>query len=466
MNTENQQPKLTFIHYLTIGSLLFGMFFGAGNLIFPLHLGQLAGSNWFPAAIGFLLSGTLLPLLSIIAISITKSDGIYDVARPIGHHYALIFLILVHATLGPLFATPRTATVPFELGFAPYVSADHKWIWLLVYSAIFFVLTYFLSRSESHIIDVIGKLLNPLFLVLLFIIFFVAFLKPMGDAGQAAISTDYIHAALTNGFLEGYNTMDALAGLAFGVTIVTSIKLMGVHNPKSIAAATAKSGIICISLEALIYLGLIVIGAMSLANFNLSENGGIAFGQIANHYMGAVGSAILAALATVTCLTTAMGLVTAFAQDFHKQFPRISYLAFLRLTCLISFIIANVGLTQIINWSLPILMLLYPLAITVIFLSILSPLFKKSPIVYRFTTLFTVIPALFDATNALPPILNQAAPIQALIHFASSYLPLFNLGFAWIPFALIGFTLGIAAYLLYSRVPSLSLNAELKAKQK
>lgn len=466
MDTELQQRKLTFINYLTIGSLLFGMFFGAGNLIFPLHLGQLAGSNWLPAAIGFLLSGTLLPLLSIIAISITKSEGIYDVARPIGRHYALIFLILVHATLGPMFATPRTATVPFELGFAPYVSADHKWIWLLVYSAIFFTLTYFLSRSESHILDVIGKLLNPLFLILLFIIFLFAFLRPMGDAGQAAISTDYLHAALTNGFLEGYNTMDALAGLAFGVTIVTSIKLMGVRNPKSIAAATAKSGMICIGFEALIYLGMILIGAMSLTNFKLSENGGIAFAQIANHYMGAVGSAILATLATVTCLTTAMGLVTAFAQDFHKQFPRISYLTFLRFTCAISFIVANVGLTQIISWSLPILMLLYPLAITVILLSILSPLFKKSPIVYRVTTVFTLIPALFDTINALPPILRQTAPIQSLIHFAESYLPLFNLGFAWVPFALIGFVLGIAAYALFRRVASMQLNPETNAKQK
>ena len=94
---------------MIIASLIFGMLFGAGNLIFPVHLGQLAGSNWLIASSGFLVSGVLLPLMALLAISITRSNGIYDLALPNGRYYALIFLILVHATLGPLFATPRTA---------------------------------------------------------------------------------------------------------------------------------------------------------------------------------------------------------------------------------------------------------------------------------------------------------------------------------------------------------------------
>ncbi|MCI1880589.1 MAG: branched-chain amino acid transport system II carrier protein [Sporolactobacillus sp.] len=442
---ENER-QLTRANYLTIASLLFGMFFGAGNLIFPLHLGQLAGSQWGPAAIGFLLSGTLIPLLSIIAISITRSNGIYDIAKPIGKRYALIFLILVHSTLGPLFATPRTATVPFELGFGSIVPEGQTWIYLLIFSACFFMLTYLLSRSQSHIIDIIGNMLNPLFLLLLFVIFFFAFLNPLGNPGHAAATAAYIHNPLTNGFLQGYNTMDALAGLAFGVTIVTSIKLLGVRKPTSIAIAATKSGTISMGFEALIYLALTLIGAMSLSHFKISANGGIVFTQVANYYMGGIGVALLATLATLACLTTAMGLTIAFAQDFHRCFPRISYLAFLRITCFLSFLIANIGLNQIIAWSLPMLMFLYPLAITLILLSILSPLFKRSPLVYRTTTIFTIIPACFDALNALPPVLNQMAPIAHLIDFAKRFLPLYSIGFDWIPFALAGFLIGLGIY--------------------
>ncbi|WP_125982722.1 branched-chain amino acid transport system II carrier protein [Loigolactobacillus iwatensis] len=448
MELEQKERRLTWKNYLMIGSMLFGMFFGAGNLIFPLHLGQLAGNHWGLATIGFLLSGTLLPLLSIIAISITRSEGIYDVARPIGKHYALIFLILVHATLGPLFATPRTATVPFELGIAPHIPAGQTSLYLAIYSAIFFLITYRLSSRQSRIIDVIGRLLNPLFLILLAIIFLFAFLSPMGQASHATATTAYTHGALTNGFLQGYNTMDALAGLAFGVTVVTSIKLLGTHKPKNIALATAKSGALSMGIEALIYLALILIGATSLNQFKLSANGGIVFAQIANHYMGAVGDAILATLATVTCITTAMGLVTAFAQDFHKHFPKISYLAFLRFTCGISFLIANIGLTQIIAWSTPVLMFLYPLAITLIILAILSPLFKQSSFIYRVTTIFTLIPAIFDMIHALPPLLAQTAFARSMTAFATHYLPLFKLGFDWIPFAAVGFLIGIGGYAL------------------
>lgn len=160
---ETKSKKLSFKHYLIIGSMLFGMFFGAGNLIFPIHLGQLAGAHWFTAGIGFLLTGTLLPLLAIIAIAVTHSNGIYDLAKPIGKRYATFFMVLVCATLGPLFATPRTATTPFQIGFASHLSAAQQPMWLFIYSLIFFGITYGASRKPAGIINSIGKILNPAF---------------------------------------------------------------------------------------------------------------------------------------------------------------------------------------------------------------------------------------------------------------------------------------------------------------
>lgn len=264
------KKKLTKGNYLFIGSMLFGMFFGAGNLIFPIHLGQLAGSHWLPAAIGFLITGTLLPLLAVIAISITRSNGIYDLAKPIGKKYATIFMILLCATLGPLFATPRTATTPFQIAFGQQLSASQTPWALSIYSLIFFTITWAFARKPGEIVNSIGKLLNPLFLILLAIIFGFAFFEPMGHAGSQTATAAYQHASFLNGFLQGYNTMDAIAGLLFGIAIVTVIRHFGLTNPTAIAKATAKSGLISISLEALIYLILIYIGATSLTYFKLS----------------------------------------------------------------------------------------------------------------------------------------------------------------------------------------------------
>ncbi len=245
--------KLSFKQYLLIASLIFGMFFGAGNLIFPVHLGQLAGKNWLIAAIGFIISGTLIPLAALLALAVTRADGIFGLARPLGKKFALGFLILVHLTLGPLFATPRTATVPFSM-FSSHFSKGMQPIALLIYSAIFFGLVYYFSLSEGKITERVGKMLNPAFLGLLFIIFFIALIKPMGATSTTAATSDYLKAPMINGFLQGYNTLDALAALAFGVTVVTAIRSFKIKEGKDTSIALAKTGLMSFLGIALIYL--------------------------------------------------------------------------------------------------------------------------------------------------------------------------------------------------------------------
>jgi len=439
-----QSEKLSIKHYLIIGSMLFGMFFGAGNLIFPIHLGQLAGSHWLSAGAGFLLTGTLLPLLGIIAISVTRSRGIYDLARPIGKRYATGFMILTCATLGPLFATPRTATTPFQIGIASHIPASQAPLYLAGYSLIFFGLTYWASRKPSGIMDSIGKLLNPAFLILLALIFGVAFTRPLGTAHTAQITAAYQHGAFLNGFLQGYNTMDALAALLFGIVVVNAIRGLGQHNPTAIAKTAAKSSLLSISLEALIYLGLIWLGATSLTVFKLSTDGGIAFSQIAKAFLGIPGEIILAIMATLTCLTTSVGLTSSFSEALHAKFPKIAYRTWNRLACGASFLIANIGLDQIIAWSTPMLMFLYPLAITLIMLSIASPLFQHDPLVYRWTTALTLIPAIFDALNASPAIITRQAWVQSLLAWDDKVLPFAKYGMDWVAPALIGLAIGLS----------------------
>lgn len=442
------KERLDFKRTIIIASLIFGMLFGAGNLIFPVHLGQIAGAHWLIASSGFLISGVLIPLMALLAISITRSSGIYDLAKPNGHRYALIFLILVHATLGPLFATPRTATVPYTIGIAPHLSQSNNTIGLLIYSASFFGLTYYFATRQGKITTLIGKMLNPLFLLLLFFIFLLAFLKPIGRANTAIISTAYQSSAFTNGLLQGYNTMDGLASLAFGITVIIAVRSFGLKKRSSIAFATAKSSFFGLTGIAIIYLGLAWLGASSLHNFKMAANGGTTLAQIAHYYMGITGDAILATLATITCMTSAMGLVIAFSQDFHKHFPQISYKTFLRFNCGLSFIIANLGLNQIIAWSTPVLMFLYPLSITLIILGITSPLFKQDPVVYRITTGLTLIPAFFDMLNAMPNPIHSLPFTQALLGFAQKYFPFFINGFGWLTFGICGMLLGVGYHFL------------------
>lgn len=427
---------------LVIGSLIFGMIFGAGNLVFPVHLGQLAGQHWLAAAVGFILSGVCLPLLALLAISITRSRGLFELALPVGPWFALIFLVLVYATIGVVCATPRSATVPYAIGVAPLLNKNMQPVALLAYTAVFFFLVYYFATREGQITEIIGKVLNPIFLVLLFVIFLLAFSRPMGKLTTPRPTSDYLHHALVNGFLQGYNTMDALAMLIFGVAIITAVHQMGIGS-REVSLATMKGGLVGILGVGVIYLCLIYVGTTSRAQFAIASNGGTTLNQVAHYYLGSFGDALLLTLATITCLTTAMGLVVAFAQDFHDRFPRVSYKAFLRVNCLISFAIANLGLDQIIAWSTPVLMFLYPLAISLILVGILSPFFQRDPLVYRLTLGLTVIPALFDMVNALPPVLRQLGSTQAVISFASRWLPLFSLGFCWLPFTIFGLVLGI-----------------------
>ena len=352
---------------------------------------------------------------------------------------------MIHATIGPLFGTPRTATVSFTVGFAPFLPKVAQGWALLLFSALFFLAAFLFSYKENQILANVGKVLNPVFLALLFLVFVVAFANPLGNPASAPVTSAYVHNAVTNGFLEGYNTMDALAGLAFGVTVVTAVRSMGQRRAKDVSRVVAKSGVLAVSGIGLIYLLLILMGAMSLGRFKVSADGGVAFNQLVNAYAGAFGQVVLAFLQSVTCLTTAVGLVAAFAQDFHKHFPKVSYHAWLALSCLASFLTANFGLDQIIAWSTPMLMFLYPLSMVLILLSVSSPLFHRDGIVYFFVVLFTVVPALGDMVVAFPAVVSASHFGQVVAGWRST-LPLASMGLSWLVPALAGLAVGLVCH--------------------
>ncbi|MHC5216749.1 branched-chain amino acid transport system II carrier protein [Enterococcus sp. LJL128] len=446
--------KLSWRDYLFVGSMLFGLFFGAGNLIFPVHLGQEAGAAVFSANLGFLLTGIGLPFLGVIAIGISKSNGLFDLANRVNRSYAIIFTSLLYLTIGPFFALPRLATTSFEIGLAPFVELKQQPLFLALFSILFFFTAWFLSRKPSMILDYVGKFLNPIFLVLLGVLLLLAFLKPLGVVSSAPIGEAYSQYAFFKGFTEGYNTLDALASLAFGIIIVTTIRGMGVTEPNAVAKDTVKSGAVSILLMGIIYTLLAYMGAMSIGTFKLSENGGIALAQIANHYLGSWGSLLLTLIIIVACLKTAIGLITAFAETFSELFPKGKYPMYIAVASILPCLFANVGLTNIIQFSIPVLMFLYPLAITLMLLVILSPLFKHRTEVYRMTTYFTLFAAFLDALNSAPAFIKENSIITTIVQLSEAYLPFFTIGMGWIVPAVTGFLLGI----LWSAVSSKNEN--------
>lgn len=442
--------KLSWREYLFVGSMLFGLFFGAGNLIFPVHMGQEAGSAVFWANLGFLITGIGLPFLGVIAIGISKSNGLFDLANRISRPYALIFTSMLYLTIGPFFALPRLATTSFEIGLAPFIEPQQQSVFLAVFSALFFLTAWLFSRKPSKILDYVGKFLNPLFLFLLGILLLLAFISPLGTIDAAPVSEAYVQHAFFKGFTEGYNTLDALASLAFGIIIVTTIRRMGVEEPNEIAKDTIKSGAVSVLLMGVIYSLLAYMGTMSLGTFALSENGGIALAQIASHYLGSWGSLILALIIIVACLKTAIGLITACAETFSELFPQAGYSTYIAAVSILPCLFANIGLTNIIQFSIPVLMFLYPLAITLMLLVIIGPLFQHRPEVYRMTTYVTLLAALLDALNSSPAFIKESGLVQAILQLADSYLPFFSIGMGWIVPSVIGFLIGW----LWSRVAS------------
>jgi len=437
------KEKLDFYSRLLIGSLLFGLFFGAGNLIFPVHMGQLAGSNTLKATIGFLITGVGLPLLGVIASAISQSESLYDMAKPVSRAYSIFFTCILYLTIGPLFAIPRTATVAFEIGMSPFIEEEYIQIGLFVFSLVFFAITLYFSLKPGRILDWVGKYLTPVFLVLLSVLLFATYIKPMGRVSQFEPQESYVDKAFFTGMLEGYNTMDALASLAFAIVIISNIEKLGVKNPKGKAIETWKSGLVCIIGMSAVYASLAYMGATSLGRVSRADNGGKIMSMVSEHYFGFIGKVLLAAIVTVACLKTAIGLITSCSQMFSEMFPKsASYNKYAVIFTVFSFIIANFGLNKIIQLSIPVLMFLYPLAITLIILSLLVPIMDKQSIIYGWTTLLTMIAALFDFLNSLPKTIKETAIIKKIIDFAHMYLPGFDYGFGWIIPALAGFIIG------------------------
>ena len=441
--------KLNLRQKILVAGTLFGMFFGAGNLIFPVHLGQMAGSNVLPAIIGFIITAVGIPIFGVAAIGITHSDGLQALSSKVGKGYGIFFTCLLYLTIGPLFAIPRCATVSFTTGVTPMLGDGSKeWLALLIFSAIFFAFVLFFSLRPGKITLWIGKIINPIFLLFLAVLVIAALTHPSTSVSEVEPAEAYKTGAFFSSFIEGYGTMDAIAGLAFGIVVIDVIRRMGVSDDNAVAYDVLGSGVLTGILMAVIYVVTILMGTQSRGLFETSDNGGIALTQIAGHYFGGVGQIILAITITFACLKTSIGLVTSCSETFVKMtHGKISYPVWAVLFTLFSFAVSNVGLSAIIEYSIPVLMLIYPPAIALIALAFIGKHFQHDRAVYIAVMIGTWAAAIFDFMKTLPAAVQASLHLEPLIAFADRYLPLFEKNLGWLLPALIGFVIGLAIHL-------------------
>ena len=438
--------NLTLKETVVITSMLFGMFFGAGNLIFPAKVGLDAGSNMWSAFAGVFITAVGIPMLAVVGLGLSRSEGVVELSQRVSRKYSLFFCTLLYLTIGPLFAIPRCASTAFSVGAVNLLPQEGERLYLALFSLVFFAVVLYFSLKPGGIMTWIGKWLNPVFLVFLAVLVIAALAKPISSISAVAPAESYASSgsAFFRGFLEGYNTLDALAGLAFGIVVIDVVRKNGISQPERVAVNTAKAGIFSCLFMGLIYLFITLICAQSAPVCAGADNGGTVLGTIANHYFRSAGSVLMTLIVTFACLKTAIGLVTSCSKAFVDMFPKgPGYTVWAVVFSLISFGIANFGLTTIVSWCVPVLMFLYPLAITLILLSLSGKFIGTNPTVYRTTTAFTLIAAVFDMIGAVSGMMPENQVLAGLKTFAGNILPLYDLGLGWILPAAIGFLAGL-----------------------
>lgn len=400
---------------IVIGFALFSMFFGAGNLIFPPSLGNKIGDQYLLGIIGFVLTGVGLPLLAILACS--KGNGTFEsITNKIGTKFTLILTTVLFFAIGPLLAIPRTAATTFEITILPFFP---KWSPIIV-MAIYFLINLFFVLKRSSIIDTIGKFLTPALIIILTIVIVKGIISPIGEIAPTGATS-----ILSTSLIEGYQTMDALGALLFAGVITSSILQKG-YKGKEVNSILLKSSFIAVIGLAFVYGGLTFIGAhtVKLVDPTISNTALLVF--IADKILGRFGVALIGAAIGLACLTTSIGLLTAGSTFFEKVTNgKLSYKFNAIVISIMSYLIACQGVDKIVSLSVPILNVLYPVAITIIF----TTLFNK-----YLTNIIAVRLAVY--TSLLFGFLF------AFFGSALSFIPLASVGFGWVIPTIIALAIG------------------------
>lgn len=441
MNKAAPNQSLSPRQSIAVGITLFSMFFGAGNLILPPMLALQAGTSTVPAMIGFLVAGIGLPVLGIVAVALVgTARELADRVHPL---FSSIFVAAIYLAIGPCLAIPRTSSTAFEMLIPLFPQGAPIGTIRLVFSIVFFAVAYALAMHPGALTKLLGRITGPALIILLVMVVGSSLVSPAGVA--QAPQAPYDSAAPIQGFLTGYQTMDLLASLTFGLVIAENIKGLGVSDSHGLMREISRAGIVAGILMALVYCGLAQVGASFGSVMPNATNGAALLTASATLHFGIAGTLIIAAIYLLACLNVCIGLIsccgTYFAETFGAAAPgaqtrvlgRIPYAGWAAAFAVFSCVVSNVGLDTILTFSVPLLSALYPVSIVFVIMGMAHRACDHLPLTWPWaigaTTIVSVATALRDAFFA-----GTWLPFDAL--------PLASLGFGWLLPALCGAAVG------------------------
>lgn len=431
--STSKRPKTTGT-VVAVGLMLFSMFFGAGNLIFPPMLGVESGEHFTPAMIGFLLTGVLMPVLTVIAIAISGT-GVRDLASRAGAVFGLIFSIVAYLSIGALYAVPRAAAIGYELGIESTFDLTGGW-WRLAGTFAFFLVCYLLTLWPGKVVDTLGKALTPVLLILLAVLAVVG-LQKLHDPSIPATEA-YSSNPLVNGISQGYFTMDSIGALAFALIVVSSFSQKGETDHKRIVKLSGIAAFTAGFFLMMVYLGLGLVGARMPDKETYSDGAAI-LSSAAHLTMGETGEIVFSLIVLLACITTVVGLTAATSTFFHELVPAISYRWWATILTLVGLAIANLGLEKILSVSGPVIGLIYPPAIVLITLSYVHLLCRQHKLVFSYR-IGVAVAFVFSFIDFLATLNVPVEPLQN----ALSWVPLMDAGMGWLLPTIVFTAIGLA----------------------
>lgn len=410
MNKTNLNEKSK-MDFMVIGFAIFSMLFGAGNLIFPPFLGFMTGSAWIVGFIGYVLADIILGVSGIMT-SLDhdyEKDGAVSISSRVDKKIGLLLGLTMITCIGPAVVIPRTAATTFEISILPLLPNFNP----LVFSIIFFLIVIALTITKSKVVDVIGKVLTPILLVSLAILIIKGIATPIGDMSQVPQIENNVFA---EGIAQGYQTMDALGAVALAALVMNSIISKGYTNRAEKRKILIKSNAVAAIFLILVYGGLCYIGATASTSLDPEIGQTLLLTTLTHLIMGYWGKVLLAIIVFFACLTTAVGL-TSVAAEYYEEVSkgRLSYKVLVVAICAISTVISTVGVSDIIKVAGPLLDIIYPVAVTLIVLTLMSNKIKSN-VVFNISA---IVACLFGVMNVL-----KVGFIQSL--------PLAEVGLSWV----------------------------------
>lgn len=415
--------QLSRSQFLQISIMLFGLFFGAGNLIFPPLLGNQAGAQTFLALLSFAVTAVVFPVLGTIVVG--KTEGLSRLSHRVSPAFAMAFTTAIYLSIGPGLGIPRAGSVPFEMAVAPYLPASFNLtLARFLYTLAFFSVALWICLKPNQLVKRVGKYLTPALLLMIALLFVRIMFLPKSVAEPVG---SYAEAPVVQGFLAGYDTMDAVAALNFGFVISMAIRRFGVKDKDAVANYTMKAGLLAGLVLFIVYAMLSSIGMVTSTSMSGAENGAMILSQSAKLSLGHFGLVFLAGIFTLACLTTCVGLITSGAEYFHLLFKKKwSYRTWVMLWTGFSFLVANFGLNTLLAFSVPVLTLIYPVALVLIVMGSTHDYLHYSRLSYQVAAAFSV---LLPFVDMLKNTFGYSLPVLGHL-FAQ--LPLADKGLGWL----------------------------------